>query len=650
MPLPTPNLDDRRFQDLVDDAKRLVQQRCPEWTDHNVSDPGVTLIETFASMIDQLLYRLNRVPAANYLRFLDLLGVRLFPPTAARADLTFWLSAPQDEAVRIPADTQVATVRTETEEPVVFTVAGELSITPCTLARVLTVAVDAEPVEHTDDLGSDAGLACFATPPRPGDAVLFGLSDPVPSCAVLLRLDCDVEGVGVDPRDPPLVWEAWTEAGWVECEVDEDGTGGLNRPGDVVLHLPAAHAASVLARRRAGWLRCRVVAPAAGQPFYSASPRIREAAASTIGGTVEAVHADVVREEVIGLSEGVAGQRFALRHRPVVPTDEPAVLEVSAGHGWDEWRPVEKFAHSGPDDQHFQLDWVAGEIVFGPAVREPDGSLRQHGAVPPKGAALRLPAYRTGGGRRGNVARGLLRVQREPVPFVSRVVNRRPATGGVEGESVDEAAVRGPLALRTRDRAVTAEDYEQLAREAAPDVARVRCVAAGGDADPSTGIRVLVVPAAEVDDTGQLRFADLVPSEGTLSAISRHLDQRRCLGARVVVEPPFYQGVTVVVRLAAKRRTVVSTVRDRALRALYGYLDPLTGGPDGAGWPFGRPVQAGEIYAVLQGLSGVDLVDEVRLFGADPLTGERGGAEQRIDLAPNALVFSYEHQVRVSTS
>ena len=36
------------FQDLVDDAKRLVQQRCPEWTDHNVSDPGVTLIETFA--------------------------------------------------------------------------------------------------------------------------------------------------------------------------------------------------------------------------------------------------------------------------------------------------------------------------------------------------------------------------------------------------------------------------------------------------------------------------------------------------------------------------------------------------------------------------------------------------------------------------
>ena len=72
MTLPAPNLDDRRFQDLVDDAKRMVQQRCPEWTDHNVSDPGVTLIETFAFMVDQLLYRLNRVPDRLYVTFLDL--------------------------------------------------------------------------------------------------------------------------------------------------------------------------------------------------------------------------------------------------------------------------------------------------------------------------------------------------------------------------------------------------------------------------------------------------------------------------------------------------------------------------------------------------------------------------------------------------
>ena len=62
MVLPAPHLDDRDFQSLVDDAKRLIQQRSPDWTDHNVSDPGVTLIEAFAQMVDQLIYRLNRVP------------------------------------------------------------------------------------------------------------------------------------------------------------------------------------------------------------------------------------------------------------------------------------------------------------------------------------------------------------------------------------------------------------------------------------------------------------------------------------------------------------------------------------------------------------------------------------------------------------
>src|ERR1700756_4516140 len=136
MALRVPNLDDRRFQDLVDDAKRLVQQKCPEWTDHNVSDPGVTLIETFAWMTDQVLYRLNRVPERNYVKFLELIGVRLFPPTAARAAITFWLAGPQPAPVHIRPGTQVATVRTDSDEAIVFTTVGDLPIIPCGLARV----------------------------------------------------------------------------------------------------------------------------------------------------------------------------------------------------------------------------------------------------------------------------------------------------------------------------------------------------------------------------------------------------------------------------------------------------------------------------------------------------------------------------------
>src|SRR6476469_8066388 len=138
MALPVPNLDDRRFQDLVDEAKRLVQQRCPEWTEHNVSDPGVTLIETFAWMTDQLIYRLNRVPDRLYAKFLELIDVRLFPARSAATQITFVLSAPATSALVIPRGTRVATLTSGPDEPVVFSTLDDLSIVSTGLRAIAT--------------------------------------------------------------------------------------------------------------------------------------------------------------------------------------------------------------------------------------------------------------------------------------------------------------------------------------------------------------------------------------------------------------------------------------------------------------------------------------------------------------------------------
>lgn len=646
MALPVPNLDDRRFQDLVDDAKRLVQQRCPEWTDHNVSDPGVTLIETFAWMTDQLLYRLNRVPDRHYVKFLELIGVRLFPPSAARGDVTLWLSAPQPDAVHVAGGTQVATVRTETDEAVVFSTLDDLPIVPVKLAHVLTTVDGKRHDDRTAEAEHEREFSAFDAPPKPGDLLLIGLSDAAPSNAVRVDFRCRIEGVGVDPTWPPLAWEAWTGDGWTACVVEHDTTGGLNRDGNVVVHVPAGHAVSVVEKLRAAWLRARVTEPEEGQPFYSHSPTILGVAAATVGGTTAAVHADIVVDEVVGTSEGVAGQRFLLKRRPVVPGDRPTSVRVSDDEdGWLEWAQVGDFADSGPDDRHFVLDAVAGEILFGPAVREPDGSVRQHGAVPPKGQRIRVDVYLTGGGRLGNVGPGAISILKSSIPFITKVENRGPMAGGVDGEDIENAKVRGPIAMRSRGRAVTAEDFEYLAREVAPELARVRAVPA---ADPSEagGVRVLVVPAAAAD-AGRLRFEQLVPSEETLARVAARLDETRVVGTRVIVEPPVYRGITIVARLRPRPRVKPARLQEAALEALYAYFNPISGGPEGGGWPFGRPIQVGEVYAVLQRVRGTELVEDVRLFGADPITGQRGQATQRLDLEPNALVFSYEHQLLV---
>jgi predicted phage baseplate assembly protein len=647
MALPSPNLDDRRFQQFVDDAKRYIQQRAPEWTDHNVSDPGVTLVETVAHMADQIVYRLNRVPEKNHLAFLDLIGITLFPPSAARTEVTFWLSAPLDEAVRLPVGTEVATSRTESEEAVVFATERELNVVSCELSYLVVQQSGKAIVDRTSDLAEGKDLLCFAESPAPGDCMLLGLSVAVPHCAVALTIDSRVDGVGVDPRQPPLVWEAWTEDGWTVCEVDRDGTGGLNRPGEVVLHIPGGHTLSRTGRREAGWLRCRVTDPLPNQPFYTTSPTLRSAEAFTIGGTTGAIHAETVRDEALGESTGLPGQRLRLANAPVVGDVPPLNLQVIEDDGWTDWDVVPHFAASGPDDRHLTLDAATGEIAFGPSVREADGTMRQYGAVPPKGAVIRARQYRIGGGRAGNIARGAVQVLRNSVPYVSEVTNREAARGGVDGETVAEAKARAPITLRAQDRAVTLRDYEELARRAAPETARITCLAGDEEEYGAHAVRVLVVPQAVPDPGGRLRFEQLVPGDALLDRITRYLDDRRLIGTRLAVGPPYYQGITVVATVHAFRGTDTDRVRRQAHDALYRHLDPLTGGALGKGWPFGRPVQAGEIFAVLQRVPGVELVDEVLLHPADPLTGKRGDPTERIDLEPPSLVFSFDHRVRV---
>ncbi len=136
MSLPAPNLDNRKFQDIVDDVRRQITRRCPEWTDHNISDPGITLIELFAWMMEGTPYRLNQVPERNYMKFLEMLGVTLESAPPARTQPCFRLSRtiPDAEAAEafeqtLPAyRTVAATMRTDTEEAIEFSTETALTM------------------------------------------------------------------------------------------------------------------------------------------------------------------------------------------------------------------------------------------------------------------------------------------------------------------------------------------------------------------------------------------------------------------------------------------------------------------------------------------------------------------------------------------
>ncbi|MFZ1411898.1 MAG: putative baseplate assembly protein, partial [Micropruina sp.] len=245
------------------------------------------------------------------------------------------------------------------------------------------------------------------------------------------------------------------------------------------------------------------------------------------------------------------------------------------------------------------------------------------------------------------VARGQVRVLKTSIPYVSRVENRTPAIGGAEAETLAEAKARGPLLLRSRGRAVTAADFEELAQDVAPDAARVKCVPESG---ATSGVRLLVVPHVAGDEVGRIRREDLDPPWQILERISNSLDERRLVGTRLLVQPPDYRWLTAVVRLNARPGFDPGALRVEVLRALYRLYHPLLGGPDGTGWPFGRSVQSHEVHAALARIPGVDMSRkvEVVLFPAEADTGTRGEPVDRMDLPETALVYSYEHQVKVT--
>ena len=202
MTLPTPNLDDRNAQSLVDEAKQLIPTYCPEWTNHNVSDPGVALIELFAWMSEYMLYRLNQVPDAFYTRMLNLLGEDVLPASAAQTDITFWLL--DDAMVSIPAGTEVATV-SETDDPIVFATTEPFDAVAPQLLTVQTAGLGGELLSLDEDLRRGP-IPVFPSL-TPGAALYLGFDRSLTGTVLDLRFGVANQGIGVDPTRPPVRWQ-----------------------------------------------------------------------------------------------------------------------------------------------------------------------------------------------------------------------------------------------------------------------------------------------------------------------------------------------------------------------------------------------------------------------------------------------------------
>ena len=690
MAFETPRLDDRAFQDIVEEARQRITLYCPEWTDHNVSDPGIALIELFSWMTDIVLYRLNRVPEKHLIRFMQLVGMQPEVGTAATVRVLFWLKKPRASIITIKAGTQVATTRTEQEEAIIFTTLADENIYVPRLSYLFssTRASDMERTYSDNYVETTAreeaesahsfrsGVEFFtSSEPRIDDALYFGFKQDISYHILGLEMTLEEKrGASVQPDNPPIRWEALglveqddpTKApiwDWIEVNVEQDSTLGLNATGTVQLYLPQMTQAE-RNHYQAFWIRCRLI-DRREDNRYDVSPELNAITVASWGRSTEAQNFTMIENEVLGRSDGTPGQRFFLRHTPVIKIpDRHSVLD-HAGRGMgqelivklpdedgttERWEMRDHFADSGRDDNHYTLRQNDGEVRFGPALPAPDGSVRSYGRIPPKGAMIIMQAYQYGGGIAGNVSENTINVLKTAIPYIDRVENREPASGGRDAETLDHAMMRFQNHMRSLDRAVTPADFEYLARKAVSNIGRVACMMPR-DASERGLVRLVVVPQV-IHKSKQITFESLKLSPDLRRDIHDYLDERRLLGTRLEITPPNYRWIMSRISVTISTRVRMESMREKIETALYRFLNPLIGGSREKGWPLGQDISSDDISGMIRNISGVESVAYVELFEVqrDAEDGTILGYSQsynRIPLNDIDVVASYEHEVFV---
>lgn len=634
MALEQPTLDDLTWSQMVASIRRRIPAASDgRWTLHAPVDPGVTLLELYAYLLEQRVFWLDQTPDALVHAALSLMGERA---RTSRAAATVLRLQPADYDL-LPSRTPVALARSA--PPLVFTTGKATLLLPVRQTgdarrEEYEVGLEAGGRDRTLDLRqrrrvcllpADKSAAEFRVvlwldkPPAPAAAgkkfsLLFELE--VPAGVAPAWSPDAVRGVA-----PPAALTWWyRRAGsgeWARFEAVEDGTSGLRRSGVVRLRMPS------------DWTKETGLppGPSGAEPYavrvrtesgtYAAPPVVKQIVPNVVVALNQRrTQTHELREEWLPLPGG----SVALQDLTTEPeagaaplTDHPALegsvkLSLRERDGrWHVWKRTNALTFSGPEDRVFVVDRELGAVTFG------DGLTGRLPVPDTKAAGANLRVkYRVGGGAAGNLDRGLVfegLAGHAGLPARSVV----EAAGGSGPETVEEARARASASLRRVERAVTAEDHVELA-VSTPGVAISRAHAELGrhPCHPCKrvpgAVTVYVVPHAPRTDDGVKDCAYVAapaPDPGALAAVRARMTNARLVAGEVFVLPAVYRRVRLSVELLGDP-VDADALRERVEARLRRFLDPLVGGAARTGWEFGEPVRPSALMREAQRAAGED--------------------------------------------
>ena len=718
MPLLAPTLDDRRYQELLDEMLARIPVHNPQWTNFNKSDPGVTLVEIFAFLTENLLYRSNQIPNRNRRKFLSLLGVPLQPASSARGLVTFanergplqTLTLNDELEVRaghvpfrtergldvLPIEAQVfykrkivADQKLKDYYKLLYSSYNEPPLNEAEFQLYESVPLDARKIEGVD-LGQETadGSLWIALLLRAGDKpadktekARAELLDEAREAIAGKTLSLGIVPVLTDVtrRLRPAGPANLESATLLQYQIPNIPAGGglstdsqqrnpqyksleataqtdvLAAPGIIDITLPPAPELKL-------WNNLEPLEPGAGDfPPALDDTNLNDRVITWLRISASAARARLlwvginavfvtqrarVSNEVLPLGTGAPDQVMVLSRKPVVPNS--VRLTITTQGKTDNWKEIEDLFNAGPEvkvpdlrsppgsrppiERPFEVFTVnpeSGEIKFGDGMR---------GKRPPAGAIVRA-SYDYGVGAAGNVGAGAINSS-PSLPSGLKVTNPVRTWNGTEAETVSEGEKQITRYLQHRDRLVSATDFETITwRTPGVDIGRVEVIPAFNPAltpnEPGGApgaVTLMLIPRFD-----PLRPSAPKPDRLFLDTVCRYLDPRRLVTTELYLRGPDYKDIWITVGINVVAGAAVPTVREAVKQEVMKFLAPFD--PEKAGlqedsalllnslqspgkqngWPLRKAVTDRELLAVVSRVSGVLLVNDVKIAeGARP--------------------------------
>jgi len=674
MPITPPRIDDRNFNELVDELISRIPAHTPEWTHPRIGDPGRTQLEMFAWLVDSLLYRANLIPEKQRLTFLSLLGIQMQPAVAAKGVVS--LSHEDKKAVDVIQLGPLSKITGASK----FETLSEITVLPVSASVYYKRKLDDSELDEMGDLilglsevyNLDKKAAPYATTPlfvegqsQPSGfdiieqtldkslwiALFAQDKDNVETVRKTLggknSIDSEFQqrilNIGVMPaiEIPPLfdeagergkvnyVWEISTgkeinlEPEYSTLDIVSDSSAGFTKRGIQRLLLPGEDGIGAPSNN----VRKSLNAGVGDRP-----PRIDDEDQAerlvtwlrlrpvdaleslTISwldiNAVEIDQKETIRSRVIGQSNGSADQVFTLPGKSI--DSQTLIVQVEeTGYGYVTW-VNSQIAIAGRDDAVYELDSEAGTITFGDGVR---------GRVPASGKRVRVAVMRAGGGVSGNLpSASLSSIQALDLSgkkFAAKVKVRQslPTDGGKDAETLNAAEKRIPLWLQHRNRAVTANDYRSLVAETpGVNVGRVellpRFLPHQRKSNVPGVVSVLVLPGKS-----QVKAPNPRPDRPFIEKIYEYLSARKPLATELYVIGCEYVQLSLSVAFELRDGYGHDETVNEVKQSLRNYLWSLAPyGPNGSGWPLAKGVGDRELEVAVSRVAGVEQVGGVNIF------------------------------------